>query len=297
MANYLYNGVELPALPQWDRKTYPYGTLYYLVSKNQYKLYATAVTGVYQTPTDSVITGYNKVVQFGSSSSEPKISGTLTDGVWEYKDGSGLYIAVSKKSGTVLAEIVWSNYDILDSNGAVYLASSYPIDVATGAEILDYDPNTPVPEEPAPLDPKSMLMGWLVGRRIRQQPKSLVAYSYNGVLRPPLPEEWDKEKYPYAVILSGGNELGMYSYAFFFSSVEYVVGNDGSRYIKVGTDDLVCNVSGYSPEELLAGWGALYKWDRDHEYKIANITWANFDVLNADGSVFLEATEPVPVYA
>lgn len=171
MANYLYNGVELPALPQWDRKTYPYGTLYYSVSKQRYGFYATSVPGVYQTPLDTSITGYKNVVQFGSSASEPKIRGSLTDGVWEYEDGSGLYIAIDKNNGTVLAEVVWSNYDILNRNGAVYLAGSYPIDAVTGAEILDYDPSTPVPdpEEPAPLDPKSMLMGWIVGRRIAGQ--------------------------------------------------------------------------------------------------------------------------------
>jgi hypothetical protein len=54
------------------------------------------------------------------------------------------------------------------------------------------------------MDKTSLTLGWLVGRRIagqRTKQKTPIAYLYNGVQLPPLPE-WDREKYPYAVIVA-----------------------------------------------------------------------------------------------
>ena len=61
----------------------------------------------------------------------------------------------------------------------------------------------PIPVTAPALDPLSLFMGWKAGNwvaRQRGKKKTPVAYLYNGVRLPGLPE-WDKTVYPFAVIV------------------------------------------------------------------------------------------------
>lgn len=113
-----------------------------------------------------------------------------------------------------------------------------------------------------------------------------VAYLYNGVRLPKLPE-WDREMYPFAAlnfIYSGENLLGAFLYC--LPSVEYDVAN-GNRTIKLG-GSLEWRISSSDLQ-----WSAV---DASSEVLITALDWADFDILNVDGSVYLAASNPIPVY-
>ena len=140
------------------------------------------------------------------------------------------------------AEIMWGNHDILNANGGVFLAKSAPIPVYTG----------------------------------------VVAYSYNGIIRPPKPE-YDETVYPYAFYDNIANNY------FACKSVSFGVDADGTR------------------KKLILGEHKMYpyafaKWanpmtDPDGMVWFSFIKWADFDVLNpTDNTVYLAASEPIPVY-
>ena len=54
----------------------------------------------------------------------------------------------------------------------------------------------------------------------------------------------------------------------------------------------------YSATSQLTSWRDKTNWTNEGVMAELNdnLIWANFDVINADGSVFLHASEPVPVY-
>ena len=115
-----------------------------------------------------------------------------------------------------------------------------------------------------------------------------VAYLYNGVRLPPLPE-WDKEAYPYAV-LQGMNT----SYRFNVSSLPiYTVVNDGHEYVTVSPDAEGDNWEfnkGYEAwKRSIFGGGVV-------PIVAIPVFWANYDVQYEDGTLYLAASEPVPVY-
>lgn len=109
-----------------------------------------------------------------------------------------------------------------------------------------------------------------------------IAYSYNGVILPALPE-WDREMYPYAFI---GHNFIMTPILYVASEITH--GYDDYDYwvaygVRIATYDGTAN--------------AWTESDGAESYQnVSRIDWANFDVLNEDGSVYLSASEPIPVY-
>lgn len=113
---YLYNGVRLPKLPEWDKEAYPYAVIY----KNnlgKYKLLCSAnriiesidgtgqATGYFQIPDgDWLRTGYS-------------------DGIW------GDFAQHSGQELLTLYTLIWTNTDIHYADGTVYLAYSEPVPV------------------------------------------------------------------------------------------------------------------------------------------------------------------------
>lgn len=115
---YLYNGVQLPALPEWDRETYPY-----IFMDKRKPLYSDAT--YYLT---MVASPFTKTTKDGAV----VINYTLPRLGCYYKLSEGVWSAVSEytNGGTITNPTsVWSNHDILDENGTVYLAASEPIPV------------------------------------------------------------------------------------------------------------------------------------------------------------------------
>lgn len=146
MANHLYNGVELPALPDWDKETYPYAYIEKAIPENLYCLRVR----------DANIT----VESDGLSYTRYKgtsclLGGILEDGSWNLSDT--VYTSTEDASYKINRDdscyiLVWTNTDILNSDGTLYLAASEPVPVA----VTTYDP-------------ASLLMGWMAGRRIAGQ--------------------------------------------------------------------------------------------------------------------------------
>ena len=115
-----------------------------------------------------------------------------------------------------------------------------------------------------------------------------VAYLYNGVRLPKLPE-WDRERYPFALWVEStkSTTYGLYV----FPSVPIMLSNGNLR---VSAEGFV------SPYYVFAN-GA---WKEPREYTsndgtarfTNNIFWVSHDLLNEDGSVYLQGTAPIPVY-
>ena len=146
------------------------------------------------------------------------------------------------------------------------------------------------------VNPTAMLMGYMVGQAIkinRAFPKrEPVAYSYNGVDLPALPQ-WDKEKFPYACI------------GYLYKNLSY----HDDIYLFVGTEKFVCDADNLvSAQYIDSEWvptkyyiyklsssGLAWEWFTDPDYRMITPFWANHDVTQK-GTVFLAASEPVPVY-
>lgn len=128
--------------------------------------------------------------------------------------------------------------------------------------------------------------------------KTLVGYSYNGVVLPALPE-WDKETYPYAVISELGLLPGYYNLHVLGKDSYYF--NSGGRYF--GGSDEIKPVPGYQCTSNIYPfdeWKELLFMDNAnacaYENKTIITVWSNFDMLNEDGTIFMAASEPIPVY-
>lgn len=105
-----------------------------------------------------------------------------------------------------------------------------------------------------------------------------VAYLYNGVRLPDISTVWDKTAYPYAMI-TNPSDTSTYNLVLTPSSItvtEDGVGGSwsGKRYKIV--DGVWTSVTGM-------GSGI--------------VIWANYDVYNRNGTLYLAATDPIPVYA
>ena len=156
----------------------------------------------------------------------------------------------------------WSNFDI-EYNGSVYLAAS-----------------DPVPVEDA------FTKGYHVGAALRRKRVLPVAYLYNGVRLPKLPE-WDKETYPYSFINYGGwlypNSLELYvckEFTFDGSEVHYTAESLRTPLTEYSEDFAWGDFSPSSGGDVARNW----------------LLWTNTDLVESDGTVYLAATDPVPVY-
>lgn len=150
------------------------------------------------------------------------------------------------------------------------------------------------------------VIGWLMGRQVllrgaasEQEPGEPVAYLYNGVRLPEVPE-WDDGAYDKALIQVSGtqyyftpfNSPACYydnSYGAFFvqaphnKSATYRL-NDGDAAWSLRSEAGECGTSHTN--------SLFYGYCRDFK----KIVWANFDVLDENGNLYLAASEPVPVY-
>ena len=106
---YLYNGVRLPALPEWDREMYPYLLMVHYFSTEF--LYALQDIPVFlsETSVKTQITG-------------PTIHvATLVDSAWKTFQ--------KEQSNSLLGTPTWANFDLPKEDGTVYLAASEPVPV------------------------------------------------------------------------------------------------------------------------------------------------------------------------
>lgn len=145
------------------------------------------------------------------------------------------------------------------------------------------------------MDKTSLTLGWLVGRRIagqRTKQKTIIGYSYNGVVLPTLPE-WDKETYPYAVIGKVSNYPDVYI---------LVLGKKAPTYSSDTGKVTIAMTSTNEPLQIAkcaspySAWGGVADWAYYSCDFWTDFYWTNTDILNEDGSVYLSASDPIPVY-
>ena len=271
--NYLYNGVELPALPEWDKEKYPYAVIaeVYGFGKTYWGLFVMPVKLYW----DSVL-AYPTVY----STCEGYFAG-CHDGVWEDLKFRDVLIREGDPIG-----FTWSNFDVLDDNGELYQAATDPIPVGTSTF-------TP--------DPISMTMGWLVGRRIagqRGKRKEPIAYLYNGVRLPHIPDSI-LSKYPYVVIFRVNNP-SMPDHG------DYYLYGAKKRWVM---NDVTSNNSGLPYWDVDIGyyrfrysvvndeWSFSAQVDNGFDQTLYILVWANHNVYYlSDNRLAFSASEPIPVY-
>lgn len=118
-------------------------------------------------------------------------------------------------------------------------------------------------------------------------------YLFNGIKLPALPER-DKTTYPYAQIV----DYGIY-YMLTFSSdkptICYHEFNDGMFDIAYKHSKVPWYSKSFLTEENK--WSVLGTYEQDLQYSrvVGDIIWASFDLENEDGSIYLSASDPVPV--
>lgn len=123
----------------------------------------------------------------------------------------------------------------------------------------------------------------------------IVGYSYNGTVLPPLPE-WDKEAYPYAFLfyqrfVTPHWELVVIPEAIYKKSTN----GDWCLYVEAGSA-IGWNISSDSQGNP-QGDEWLTRETAWHGYvQPSNLQWANFNVLSEDGTVYQEASDPIPIY-
>lgn len=292
--NYIYNGVELPALPGYDTAAYPYAVI--AQGGSITTLYVSSKPLYYLWPID-VAYGYCSIDPFDRGST------SLKNGSWEEFTFDAVTSATETESGTEcywcfgILKGIWANHDILKEDGTVYLAASEPIPVST------WKP-----------DPISMVLGWLVGRRLAGQrgkvlepvepdepSGEIVGYLYNGVQLPDINTVWtDKETYPYAYIATSGYDEMPYALQL-VNKQAALVENGGTKLVEVSAP---YSVSIYVVDTSMSNWiHADTATEAEGSLVIAGtegsmrVVWTSHDLLDTDGSIYLAASEPVPVYA
>lgn len=258
---FLYNGVELPALPEWDKTVYPYA----FIEKTLFMYYLRVLTNPLAPDGDSF-----RFTQPG-----------LVTAVKSDMSGWDEWSEVTENTRTPL----WTNTDILNSDGTLHLAASDPIPVTV----------------PNPFCLRSWLTGFALGLAGKSLPYSKVirepvAYLYNGVRLPKLPE-WDKTVYPYVYIDCNTGGDGRYR-AWFLSEKMH----SGAFGIKTYPEGTICmffrlvdGVWEFEETDSEGGWPSI-------DVPLDPI-WTNYDYLDynpysdePDGTVLLAASTPVPVY-
>lgn len=288
MTRYRYNGIELPALPEYDK---PYA----LITRHtdgSYRLSVINKKPIYSASTTRSPKVYYDCVHFNMNDSCSYTDYALSDGAWvEATTATAIgrvFAFNSVSDSSEKRELVWSNFDVFDSDNGIYFAASDPIPVPT-------------------LDPTSMLQGWIVGRRIAAQrgKREPVAYLYNGVRLPKLPE-WDKTVYPYAWIIEESGIITGDEYHYFYLECfpeqpkrnilgSFVTDSGAGTQLESTYRKVIPDYKGGGSD---TDWGEFE--EKAYSATVATSSyppvWSSFDVLNHDGTVYLAASDPVPVY-
>jgi hypothetical protein len=107
--------------------------------------------------------------------------------------------------------------------------------------------------------------------------------SYNGIIMPPLPGEWNRNTHPYAVICA----ISENSHMFFVSSeMPYVTDSGYLHFTLPGQCDNMA-------KQYL--WNEIRYYSSDYTgFTHDSVVWSNFDFYNVDGSLLCSASDPVP---
>lgn len=115
---YLYNGVRLPKLPEWDKETYPYVFIYKTATMFEVSYV------LHLTPNPYYAVSDNGKYCIGYRSDDISYMAYDDSDVFGYKTN---YISEGIRGE--LDNVVWANFDVLDENGELLLPASEPIPV------------------------------------------------------------------------------------------------------------------------------------------------------------------------
>ena len=283
MANWLYNGVELPALPDWDKETYPYACI--LQSETSAQIMLIVLSRPYQYSTiraDFEGNGTAETRSILCSYAPPNTQGQACgylpyNGAWyalgtETWDGGsgGLYYGFTGFSNTP----VWSNVDIINTDsGNVYFHTSSPIRL----------------ESKLSINVNTLADGYK---------------SYNGVELPDIESVWtDKTAQPFAFIATYSQD----SYLFLVptepgcrwyqvtngSRADWLVPANSLVYVRSG-DGWSLSATITSETAYAYRQYGTYTGKTTYAY---NPFWSTFEVRDDNNTVICEASFPTSVEA
>lgn len=128
---------------------------------------------------------------------------------------------------------------------------------------------------------------------------------YNGVKMPDIETVWvDKQKYPYAFMEAEVSDNGTIARLYLTANPVQINASELSglripaggwvQYVCTTDPNIVVSVVGYNhwKDNMMTGENDM-SFDAPEE---SGIAWANYDVFNTDGTLYLAASEPVPIY-
>ena len=265
-----YSNVTPPALPVFDTTAYPNYVLvfnYYVGATDWYEVHLMASASAFY---------YDTAAGYATINETSHLRYEISARESEWTEWGAVEAAPTIKPGQTaqIYQRIYTNHDILDTAGKVWLAA---------------DSITPVEDT---RDLRSHVLGIVLAliqkalSPIRKQP---TAYLYNGVQLPPLPE-WDREMYPYAAILCNESKADYWIYA--FSKTPFLFNNENGALRNVD------NSKPYSYITLIDGvWGEWRVITYTMEF-FANCVakWCNYPIYDSDGTLYLSASDPIPVY-
>lgn len=290
MSKALYNGYELPALPEWDTTAYPYAYIWFPYN-SPIEFWLVLI------PAEAELV-YNSDLHFLFSASHYlRYHAQALDNDWGSAERveieSGIGISIWKPESVDADEYFttcWANFDIYSESGQLLLAASEPVPIKEGFDL------------------KSWLTGFALGLSGKPLPlntgRKLVGYSYNGTVLPKLPE-WDKETYPVASISVSGPNISNKGYIALLRIYGQIdAGTAGvSNYFYSSVGGLQYRIEWADGTEAPTdSWGeaTVYEAGNDANSGLSTafdfIVWTNTDIVASDGSWSMTASEPVPVY-
>ena len=258
-----YNGTKLPALPAYDEVLFPHAIISYdELLGTVYRL--NVIDGIYSCVLDGGLNIENEVVMSSwvlakdetSVSKNSEYYPGISTTEWLQITDSQSYTGVSYTGATV----IWTNVTITCDDGTVFMVGSKP--------------------------DKGELKSWLTGLVIRlawnpKFPTPVYTHCWYGNVKLLKLPEWDTEAYPHAYLI-GGELAGDQVYILCVTAQRWVRTSEG-----VSAGDHLRYV-------YVDGWGNPVEADAQTVDE-TKIIWCNTDILNEDGTVWMVATEPVPV--
>ena len=262
---YKYNGITLPKLPEWDKTAYPYAFIQFgdMTGYSIYSLIVTNSTGVMG---DSYQIGAHTTCEWvvaADKESAENLSGTTpgisTDNWLQYENA---------KTHTEYgySNVVWSDHEIRNADNSIYLPKSYPVPV---------------------YDMRSFWAGvsmGLCGKAIFSK-KEPVAYLYNGVALPNLPDS--EMQYAFMTASVSTSNTSHYSYYstiyLYYSTVPiYVYTRASGSALKTKQDgNLVCYTCSLSSDGAV-----LEDWTRYENGDITAVADANLTGMDTDNIIW-----------
>lgn len=282
-----YSNVTPPTLPEYDSVAYPYYVLVYNYENGSEDWYE---AHLYYSGTAFTYDGTQVTNAEGVTRTQ-----VYADGSWTGEVTTEEAPELSPGLTGSVYQRIYTNHDILDGEGNVWLAADSVTAVETAWAGL-----------------KSWLLGYalgLAGKPLPINAREITGYSYNGTVLPKLPE-WDRESYPYAVISRIGLNSSSDEYALRLFRSAYTTSGNSVLYSRfnmtadIGKIYLRCSCPYTDLGDGTFVWGEFF----ENQIKDGNAdgiadvvlvgkpVWCNYDLETNDGTVWLAASEPTPIY-